>query len=229
MTQRPLKTLIHLHTDHSFDSDISLSTLIDFAKREGIGCIAVTDHDTMEGALRLRDIAEFKVIVGTEITTTDGHVIGLFIERHVPPGMSARDTAMAIRDQGGVVLVPHPFNRFLGCGVFRALESLAGLIDAVEINNAQNLSPIPDRAARRFARRMNLPAYVGADSHRVTSIAPCFQWMAEFDGPAGFIESLSEATLHPGRHPLAYFWEMGTQLIRYYARRPLRHTVGANS
>ena len=143
--------------------------------------------------------------------------------------MSARDTAIAIKDQGGLVLAPHPFNRFLGCGVRRVLGSLHGLIDAVEINNAQNVSPIPNRAARRFARRMNLPGYVGADSHRATSIAPCLQWMAEFDGPAGFIEALANAKLQPGRHPPAYFLEMGGQLILYFARRPLRRTVGINS
>jgi hypothetical protein len=143
--------------------------------------------------------------------------------------MSARETAIAIKEQGGLVLVPHPFNRFLGCGVRRVLGSLNGLIDAVEINNAQNLSPMPDRAARRFAGRMNLPAYVGADSHRATSIAPCFQWMDAFEDTAGFVEALAEAKLQPGRHPPAYFLEMGSQLIRYFARRPLGRAVGANS
>ena len=89
---RLIKTLIHLHTDYSYDSDISLDTLVRSIEAEGVGCVAVTDHDTIAGALQLRRRTNAKVVVGEEVTTRDGHLIGLFLHERVRPGMSARDT-----------------------------------------------------------------------------------------------------------------------------------------
>ena len=108
------KTLIHIHTNYSFDSNTAPAALARFAERENIGCIAVTDHDTIEGARHLAAITDAKVIIGSEITTRDGDLIGLFLERRIDPGMSARDTARAIREQGGLVLLPKDFNASFG-------------------------------------------------------------------------------------------------------------------
>lgn len=219
-----LKTLIHLHTDYSYDSDITPSQLAVFAESNGFDCIAVTDHDTIDGALHLRSLTDLRVIVGEEVSTLEGHLIGLFLKETVEPGMSARETALAIKDQGGLVLAPHPFNRVFGCGLGEVAWSIAGLLDAVEVNNAQNLLSSPDRLARNFANRVGLPGFVGADSHRVSSIAPCFQLMPAFDGPEDFADALRAAQLRPGRHPLRYFANLGYQVMRHLARRPL--TVG---
>jgi predicted metal-dependent phosphoesterase TrpH len=189
-----IKTLIHVHTDYSFDSDVSVESLADFAQRDGIGCIAVTDHDTIDGARHLASVTGATVIVGEEVTTRDGHLIGLFLQERVRPGMDARKTAEAIRAQGGLVLLPHPFVVAFGCGLRHVAWEIADLVDAVEINNAQNLLPGPDRKARRFAQDFGLPTYVGADSHLRSSIAPCYQWMDEFDGhPARFLTALRGA------------------------------------
>ena len=87
-----IKTLIHLHTDYSYDSDISLPTLADFVQRERIGCVAVTDHDTIVGAQRFRHETDAKVIVGEEVSTRDGHLIGLFLDERDD---SARRTRMS--------------------------------------------------------------------------------------------------------------------------------------
>ncbi len=224
-----LKTLIHLHTNYSYDSDIAIETLARFADDEGIDCIAVTDHDTIEGALHLRRVANCRVIIGEEVTTRDGHLIGLFITEHVRSGLSARETALRIKGQGGLVLVPHPFTRAFGCGLGSTIFDIMDLIDAVEINNAQHLLPIPDTHARRFARKHNIVSYVGADSHKETSIAPCYQMMPLFTGRDDFIAALSRAELFPGRHPLAYFAEMGYQLARYLLLKQLAPHVGANA
>ncbi len=200
-----VKTLIHVHTNYSYDSDIAPETLATFARREGFGCIVVTDHDTIDGARRLAAITDVNVVIGEEITTADGDLIGLFLQWCIEPGMSARDTALAIREQGGLVFVPHPFVRLGGCGLREALGSITDLIDAVEIANAQNCISGPDRQARRFAERLRSPAFVGSDSHSETSIAPSFQLMPAFDGPTEFLDALRTAQLHPGRHPLSYF------------------------
>ena len=224
-----IKTLIHVHTDYSYDSNISLPTLARFAEAEGFGCIAVTDHDTIEGARRLQAMTTAKVIIGEEVTAREGHLIGLFLQERVRPGMSAEDTALAIREQGGLVLLPHPFVRMFGCGLGRLAWVLADLFDAVEVNNAQNLRVAPERRAHRYANRLGMAKYAGADTHLASSIAPCYQIMHNFDGPVEFIESLRAAELKEGRHPPRYFVEIAHQVALSLARVPLPRHVGVNS
>lgn len=224
-----VKTLIHIHTDYSYDSNISLATLARFAETEGFGCIAVTDHDTIEGAVRLQAMTSAKIIVGEEVTTRDGHIIGLFMQEAVRPGMSAVDTARAISQQGGLVLLPHPFVKMFGCGLGKLAWELADLFDAVEVNNAQNLRRSPERRAHQYADRLAMVKYAGADSHIASSIAPCYQLMRAFDGPADFLESLRTAELKEGRHPLGYFVQIAKQVALSLARMPLPSHTGVNS
>jgi len=209
-----VKTLIHVHTNYSFDSDISLEALAWSVTNERIGCIAVTDHDTIEGARRLRAMTDARVIVGEEISAREGHLIGLFLQEGVRPRMSAHETAMAIREQGGLVLAPHPFVKLLSCGLGDAVEQIVELIDAVEVNNAQNILTRPDREAERFAGRAGLIRYVGADTHRTGFIAPCYQIMRDFTGPADFLNALATAELHVGYHPPSYHAAMGYHVVR---------------
>ena len=222
------KTLIHLHTDYSYDSNISVEVLADFIERENIGCVAVTDHDTIMGAERLAKTTGARVIVGEEVSTSEGHLIGLFLNEHVSPGMSALNTARAIHDQGGVVLVPHPFIRALSCGLGDTTWRIAPNIDAVEVCNAQNLFPRADRLARRFAEKTALPMYVGADSHDRTSIAPCYQLMRGFGDPMDFLAALRDARRIPGRHPLRYFAATAGRLARYCLGLSINGGFGAN-
>lgn len=224
-----LRALLHVHTDYSFDSNISLERLVRCCRSEGFRCVAVTDHDTIAGALRLRAISDLKVIVGEEISTNQGHLIGLFLQRHVPPGRSARDTALAIKAQGGLVLLPHPFVRAFGCGLRGAAYDIADLVDAVEVNNAQNCFGGPDRAAQQFAAQFDLTPFVGADSHMASSIAPCWQDMDDFDGPESFLASLRSATLHPGRHGPGYFAATAWRLARYHLGLALPPGYGINA
>jgi hypothetical protein len=223
-----VKTIIHLHTDYSYDSDIAVDVLADFIEREGVGCVAVTDHDTILGARRLAAITDAHVIVGEEVSTRDGHLIGLFLSEHVRPGMSAMDTARAIHNQGGVVLVPHPFIRALSCGLGKVAWRIAEHIDAVEVCNAQNLSRRADRLAAAFAAEFGLPAYVGADSHDRTSIAPCYQMMRDSADAAGFIDAMREAELFPGRHAMRYFAAAAHRVARYCLGLSLPGEFGAN-
>jgi len=216
-----LKTLIHLHTTYSYDSDISPENLVRFAEDNDFGCVAVTDHDSIEGALHVRSLTDIKVIVGEEITTRDGHLIGLFLQERIRPYMSARETALAIKEQGGLVFVPHPFNKVFGCGLGPVTWQILDLIDAVEIGNAQNLLPFPDGLARRLASKTGLTTYVGADSHRRDSIGPCYQVMRDFDGPEDFARALAFATLIAGKHPLSYFARVGSALLCHLMHRPV--------
>ena len=224
-----LKTLIHIHTDYSYDSDISLEALAAVMASERLGCVAVTDHDTIEGALRFRHLTDAKVIIGEEITTRDGHLIGLFLHEGIRPGMSAIDTAKAIRAQGGLVFVPHPFVTMFSCGLRHVTSRIVDLIDAVEVNNAQNILIGPDRRARHFAEEHRLVKYVGADSHMSGSVVPCYQVLRDFTGAEDFLDALATAELRPGRHPLGYFAATGTRLMRYYLSLALPGGFGTNA
>lgn len=224
-----LKTLIHVHTDYSFDSNITIETLADFTAQFGFGCVAVTDHDTIEGALRFRDTASVQAIVGEEVSTRDGHLLGLFLERPIPPGLSARDTSLAIREQGGLVFVPHPFVAAMGCGLGETVWSIADLVDAVEVCNAQNLSASADRRAAWFADEIGAARFVGADCHSRASIAPCYQIIKPFRGNEDFVSVLRRANLISGRHPLSYFAGTAYRLARYLAGLPLPAGFGAQT
>ena len=222
-----IKTLIHIHTDYSYDSNITLETLARFADRNGFACLAVTDHDTIEGALRLQSMTQTRIIVGEEITTLDGHLIGLFLQERIRPGMPARDTADAIREQGGLVLAPHPFVKAFGCGLGDTAWEIADRIDAVEVFNAQNPWAGADAQADEFADRLALPKFVGTDTHYAGSIAPAFQVMPDFSDPAGFLASLRSARRTVKRHPLRYFASAAYRTARYLLGLSSPPTFGA--
>jgi hypothetical protein len=188
-----------------------------------VDCIAITDHDEIAGAVEARAIGGVQVIVGEEISSIDGHVIGLFLEQRVPPRLPTEETAELIRQQGGLVLAPHP--RALLCPQSLsepALQRLLPWLDAIEVCNAQNPLWWEDAWVREFARRQDLTPYVGDDTHLRGYLAACFQVMPPFDGPREFLESLRQAELHPGRFGLWYVAAMGVEWAwRRVFQRPL--------
>ena len=226
---RRIKTLIHVHTDYSFDSDLSVEALARFLDVHDFGCVAVTDHDSIEGGRRLRGRTRAKVIVGSEISTRGGHLIGLFLKEHIPAGMSVEDTIAAIRMQSGVVLLPHPFAPACFGGLGDAAWRIAHLVDAVEVNNAQSFWKPWDRRAAAFAERCRLTSFVGSDSHMGLSIAPCYQYLPDFDGPSDFVRALHAAELIPGYHPAAYFAAMAYRDFRYHLGLGLPRSVGGHA
>lgn len=194
------KTVIHVHTHYSYDSNSSPADLISAARREGVGCLAITDHDEIDGALEAQSLSrDVCVIVGEEISTADGHIIGLFLNSRISPGLSAEKTIERIRMQGGLVLAPHPFVRFCQYSLGRTVRRLVHAFDAVEIVNAQNPLFWQDYRAERFARRHDLAMYVGTDGHLTGRCAPAFQLLADFEGPAGFMSALRGAVRVKGR------------------------------
>lgn len=229
MVEHSWKTLLHVHTDYSFDSNITLTDLTTFLTERRFSCVAVTDHDTIMGAARLRDQTDVQVVVGEEVSTREGHLIGLFLEKRVRPGMSAADTARAIREQGGVVLLPHPFVKAFGCGLGARSWDIVDLLDAVEINNAQNMLRGPDAKARAFAAATGLPAYVGADAHMKTSIAPCYQFIRPFRGAKDFLAALADAKRVTGRHSRRCFFATGLRCVGHALGFALPQGYGRNA
>lgn len=209
-----MRVAIHLHTDYSFDSNFPPEQVVAAAEREGLDCVAITDHDEIDGARRARDLGRVRVIVGSEISTRDGHLIGLFLEKRIAPGKPAIETAEAIHDQGGLVLAPHPFASLCSGSLLGLMPALLGHLDAVEIHNAQNPLGWQDRRAARFAEAHDLPGYVGSDTHIAGPLAPAWQEVPAFEGPDGLRASLRAATLHRRRFGVRYLTHMGYRHFR---------------
>src|SRR6478736_353094 len=129
----------HMHTMWSGDSTTTDDELVEAVTATGIDVLCVTDHHAIEGARRLCDVLPCRVIVGEEVRSTQGEIIGLFLEERIPFGLPPNETAKRIRDQGGLVYIPHPFDPMRRNLVEPALEALAcdGLVDAIEVRNAK--------------------------------------------------------------------------------------------
>lgn len=175
---QPVRSFVdlHAHSSASFDSLAQPRSMVERAIAIGLTHLAITDHERIDGALRARDAAaeRLTVIVGEEVRTRDGDLLGLFLERAVPPGLSAAETATAIREQGGLVGLPHPFDGFRASGGSKAageeaLEALAGLVDYVEIHNARAYRDANPKA-RAFAIRHELPGVASSDAHSVMEV-----------------------------------------------------------
>ena len=162
---------LHCHTSASFDSLASPRSVVRTAARRGLTHLAITDHDRIEGALEARDAAPegLTVLVGEEIRSRDGDLIAVFLEQAVPPGLSATETIAAIREQGGLVGIPHPFDRFRGSiskgEVLRALEALAASVDWVETWNARVMVGTGNARAADLARAASVPGVAVSDAH----------------------------------------------------------------
>ena len=196
---------LHCHTSASFDSLASPAKVMRAAVNRGLTHLIVTDHDRIDGALRMRDAAPvgLTIIVGSEIRTSDGDLIGAFLARPVTPGMSATDTITAIRDQGGLVGVPHPFDRFRGSLLRDArMAAIGPLVDWVEAHNARLLGGGNERAAA-FAAEHGRPRVAVSDAHTVLEIGVAYTVLDGDPGtPAGLLAALPTATLVAGRASL---------------------------
>ena len=193
---------LHCHTSSSFDSLASPKAVVRAAAERGLTHLAITDHDRLDGALEARAAAPpgLTVIVGSEIRTLAGDLIGVFLERPIPPGLPAVDAIAAIREQGGLVGIPHPFDRFRGSlGRDAAVASLAPLVDWVEIHNARLVGRGNERAAV-YALDNGLPGVAVSDAHSVAEIGVAY---AALEGdpstPAGLLAALRTVEIVPGR------------------------------
>lgn len=210
-----LKTVIHVHTDYSVDSNASPADVLALARRQGVDVLAITDHDEIGGALEARARADgVRVIVGQEISSADGHILGLFLSESVPPRMSAERTAEAIRAQGGLVFAPHPYTilcpESLGEG---AMLRLLPWLDGVEVCNAQDPLTWENRWASRFAAAHAITPYVGADVHLRGWLDVAYQFMPDFDSPETFLRAMKDAEPHPGFVGWRYIAQMGVRHV----------------
>jgi len=194
---------LHCHTSASFDCLARPESVVLAAAKRGLTHLAVTDHDRIDGALRARDAAPagFTVIVGEEIRTADGDLIALFLERAVAPGRSARDTIAEVRDQGGLVGIPHPFDRHRGSMLKDPrLETIGRVVDWVEAHNARVVGGSGNERAAAFARELGLPGVAVSDAHSVLEVGVAYTVVdGDPSTAAGLLEALATLEVVPGR------------------------------
>ena len=206
---RPWITVdLHMHTNWSHDCGVEAVELLDHAEGEGLGAIAVTDHNVFGGALEALELSRGRglvVIPGEEVKTDgQGEVIGLFLEREIPRGMSFADTVAAIREQSGLVYIPHPFDRMHAIPDPATLHAHLADIDVFEVYNARLLLDAYNDEALRFARKYNLTMGAGSDAHVLQGVGTGAVRMRRFDGPEEFLISLRYAEILRRPKSLAY-------------------------
>ena len=199
---------MHMHTDWSIDCRTPVADLLDHAEEIGLGAIAITDHNAFGGAREAVDLAsirELVVIPGEEIKTDgQGEVIGLFLEEEIPRGLSFADTLEAIREQGGLVYLPHPFDRMHSRPDPATLHRHLAEIDVFEVFNARLLRDTFNDEALRFARKYGLLQGAGSDAHVLQGVGTGVVRMRRFDGPEEFLLSLRSAEILRRPKSLAY-------------------------
>ncbi|MCA1571786.1 MAG: PHP domain-containing protein [Chloroflexi bacterium] len=199
----------HIHTRFSRDSILPEERFVKIAIERGLTHVAVTNHNNIEGALAVRDkIAELNlqdqltVIVGEEVSTTDGEVVGIFLNRTIPRGLSAKETADEIHRQGGLVSIPHPFDPFRGSHIKEGpLRNLAemGKIDMVEVFNCRVALQRHNVEAAEFANRYGIPGIAASDTHSSFEIAMAFNALPPFGSADELKAALAENDWHASR------------------------------
>ncbi|HEY9325109.1 MAG TPA: PHP domain-containing protein [Candidatus Limnocylindria bacterium] len=192
-----IKVDMHTHSEYSPDSRTPLASQAAAIRAAGLHVVCATDHNTIEGALRLRELADgFRVIVGEEVSSSDGEIIGLFLDKPVPRGLSAEETIARIHDQGGLVSVPHPFSRNRRFHLRRsALERVWKDVDCIEVFNAREAFTQDNVRAAAFAKEKSLPGAVGSDAHRASEIGRAWVEVEDFAGRDDFIAALREGSV----------------------------------
>ena len=192
-----------MHTAYSYDGFTTIEQLSTACQRRGINGLAITDHDTLEAALLCKKALPFQVIVGEEVTTASGHLIGLFLKSWIPPGLSVAETIDRIRDQGGLVYLPHPFDRVRSGHMSPGeLQKLANRFDMVEVFNSRNLFDDANHRAAVFAASHSLLCTVGSDAHIPHEVGRSSLEMKPFSGADEFRVNLKQARLTTRKTPL---------------------------
>lgn len=212
---------LHCHTSASFDSLARAEAVVKAAAQRGLTHLAITDHDRIDAALRVRDHAPagLTIIVGEEVKTTDGDLIAVFLREAVAPGMSAVETIAAVREQGGLVGVPHPFDGLRGFGRKSGtrLESIAGLVDWIEAHNARVVGGKANERAALFAHERSIPGIAASDSHTVLEVGVSYNAVhGDPATPEGLLAALGDVEMITGH--ASYYVRAWTPLAKLIQR-----------
>ena len=212
---------LHAHTSYSPDCLVTLEQLIAECRHKGIDRVAITDHNTIAGALAAHKIAPDLVIVGEEIKTDSGEIIAYFLSELVPAYLPVREAIARVRGQGGVVGVSHPCDRFRreAMGAERLLP-IIDLVDALEVFNARCLHPGDNRCARALAQEHGKLMFAGSDAHTAGELGQAVVRLPPFDSAQSFLDSLSQAEIRARpSSPLVHFASTCAKLVKRFGYR----------
>ncbi len=213
-----LKADFHIHTVYSMDCNTSLEDIISRCLETEINCIAIADHDSIEGALKIQSLAPFPVIVAEEILTPHGEIMGMFLKEGIPTGLPIEQAISHIKAQGGLVCLPHPFDTFRGLRLeSKRLEEMAEQIDIIEVFNARSPLLRSSTKARTFARKYGIHETAGSDAHTPNEIGNTYVEMPEFNGKDDFLQALRKGKISRRRSsPLVHFNSTWTKLKKSF-------------
>jgi Glycosyltransferase Family 4/PHP domain len=208
---------LHMHTSHSHDCTTPVEDLVDHCIEQGLGAIAITDHNEVSGALEAQALGKpITIIVGEEVKTSQGEVIGLFLHERIERGLSMADTIAAIQDQGGLVYMPHPFDRMHTIPSPSTLLRCLDQVDVFEVYNSRLLFDSFNTDALRFATKYNLLQAAGSDAHVLPGIGTALNRMPAFEGPEEFLLSLRQNRIE--RRPKSLLYLQGLKWVHQVSR-----------
>ena len=191
----------HMHTSFSPDCDTPPQVVVRRCREVGLDCVAITDHNTIRGGLEVRERADFTVIVGEEVKSAQGDIIGLFLEEAIPRGLPALETVRRIKGQGGLVVVPHPFDAIRrGPLSPSALREVLPYVDLIEVLNARTILPRDLAKCRRLAECAAITPVAVSDAHTPGELGSAYMEIGAFDGSAlSFKQAMEHATMAGNR------------------------------
>lgn len=216
-----LKADFHIHSKYSMDCQSEPEAIIKRCQDIGINCIAITDHDAVQGGIETAKMAPFKVIVGEEILTPVGEIMGLFLKERIPSGISPEKAIAAIKEQGGLVNIPHPFDLLRGIRLSGGeMERIAAEIDCIEVFNARCRMAAYNKKALDFAIGHDLPGIGGSDAHSPAEIGNVIVELPEFETPQEFLESLRAAKINGQKSsPFVHFHSTLAKLKKPFQKK----------
>ena len=213
-----LKADLHVHTCYSADCGTPLDKIVARCLQIGINCIAIADHHSIAGALKVKEIAPFNVIVAEEIMTPIGELMGLFLTQEIPRGLSAQETITRIKSQGGLVNIPHPFGHSFRENKKLLSQEILSQVDLIEVFNSRIPFPNTFPKASKLAAEYRLPASAGSDAHTIREIGRAYVEMPEFNGPEDFLDCLTRGKIFGQRsssflHFVSLWWKLRKRLL----------------
>ena len=210
---------LHVHTNYSRCAILQPAEIEPLALKRGLDAVAITDHNTIGGALEVKKHAKkIKVVIGEEIKTTKGEIIGYFLNEQIPPFLTPGETIKEIKRQGGLVSVPHPFDRLRSSRLeTETLEKILPNIDMIEIFNSRDILTGQDFGLIEKACQRGAVPVAASDAHLRVEVGRSYLTMEDFDGPEDFLKNLNE--MIPVKRKSPFWVHLVTKVLKYYKKK----------
>lgn len=211
-----LKADLHIHSNASFDSSNTPEKIIARCRQIGINCVAIADHGTAEGGLKIKTIAPFTVIVAEEILTPAGEIMGMFLKETIPTNIPVAEAIARIKEQDGVVCIPHPFDTITRMALgAKGMEAIIDDIDVIEVMNARSPITVKRSVPVEFAKKYQKSGSAGSDAHTIPEIGNVYIEMPDFHTKEEFLKSLSQGRIYGKKaSPFVHFGSAWARLIK---------------